>query len=99
MPGLDPAVPPGPRRLGPPAASLPACLHTSSRKETHFFADTLKGSGSSIQVLPLQSSGHLDTDARRAFRDDREAEAGDEHASLQEPLADPDGECGIADDN
>jgi hypothetical protein len=52
-----------------------------------------------VQVLALQGGGHLDADARGALGHHREAEAGDEDPFRQQPLADPDRECRVADNS
>src|SRR5581483_7316376 len=52
-----------------------------------------------VEVGVLERGRHLHAHARSSLRDDGVAEAGHEHALLEQELADPDGERGLPDDD
>jgi len=59
----------------------------------------LEGGERPVHLRLCECGRHLDADARGAFGDDGEAEAGHEDAFFEEALADADGEGGLADDD
>src|SRR5207244_13408130 len=111
-PASDAALRPAPTAAAPPTAfrksrrvissvmviCLSQCSGTAAQKP-NLSPHALECRHGAVQVLPLQRRRHLDADPGGALRYHGKAEAGDEDAFFEQPLADPDGECGVPHDD
>src|SRR5947199_9585243 len=88
-----------PTHAGPPALILTESPLRVAGQKPHFSPDALECLQSAVQMLAFERGRHLDADACGAFWHHGIAEAGDEDALLEQPVADLDGESGVADND